>query len=332
MWSCHTLRNELLGTASVSLWNLLKSGGKCMSACMAWPELLWVPWPLCGVCVPAEGQGLPTPQEWPQQGTRHCCVLGDSSQICVSRGARAVWKHKPSAICCYLLPFVVTGVWLWQQLLHKDTHSRLSHGSCCAGLEKAYSVFSKQSSASHRTQSWYGEGGREEPLPSGEWGVLGLCQAYMGLFLGTATVGDKVPAVSPQCSLGQACPVPLGLGIAASLLGTHGKLVCCSRAVKPVRTWLVPGGTGLGCWSCLCWGLSPVVLSPTFSQSRATAPALPARSCGRAQSALSLVGVPGGCVEIEWKRQLAVLVHSLTCGRKNVSDFSLTPWARREDS
>uniref|UniRef100_A0A8B9SV62 E3 ubiquitin-protein ligase n=1 Tax=Anas platyrhynchos TaxID=8839 RepID=A0A8B9SV62_ANAPL len=28
VWSCHTLRNELLGTASVSLWNLLKSGGK----------------------------------------------------------------------------------------------------------------------------------------------------------------------------------------------------------------------------------------------------------------------------------------------------------------
>ncbi|POI35136.1 hypothetical protein CIB84_001112 [Bambusicola thoracicus] len=28
VWSCHTLRNELLGTASVSLWNLLKNGGK----------------------------------------------------------------------------------------------------------------------------------------------------------------------------------------------------------------------------------------------------------------------------------------------------------------
>ncbi|NXA35030.1 WWP2 ligase, partial [Eudromia elegans] len=28
VWSCHTLRNELLGAASVSLWNLLKSGGK----------------------------------------------------------------------------------------------------------------------------------------------------------------------------------------------------------------------------------------------------------------------------------------------------------------
>lgn len=28
VWSCHTLRNELLGTASVSLGNLLKSGGK----------------------------------------------------------------------------------------------------------------------------------------------------------------------------------------------------------------------------------------------------------------------------------------------------------------
>ncbi|XP_030367189.1 NEDD4-like E3 ubiquitin-protein ligase WWP2 [Strigops habroptila] len=28
VWSCHTLRNELLGTASVNLSNLLKSGGK----------------------------------------------------------------------------------------------------------------------------------------------------------------------------------------------------------------------------------------------------------------------------------------------------------------
>nr|XP_009685299.1 PREDICTED: NEDD4-like E3 ubiquitin-protein ligase WWP2 [Struthio camelus australis] len=28
VWSCHTLRNELLGRASVSLWNLLKNGGK----------------------------------------------------------------------------------------------------------------------------------------------------------------------------------------------------------------------------------------------------------------------------------------------------------------
>lgn len=37
-------------------------------------------------------------------------------------------------------------------------------------------------------------------------------------------------------------------------------------------------------------------------------------------------------MENEWKRQLAVLARSLTCGRKNVSDFSLTPWARREDS
>lgn len=30
VWSCHTLRNELLGMASVSLSNLLKSGGKRM--------------------------------------------------------------------------------------------------------------------------------------------------------------------------------------------------------------------------------------------------------------------------------------------------------------
>lgn len=30
VWSCHTLRNELLGTASVSLGSLLKNGGKRM--------------------------------------------------------------------------------------------------------------------------------------------------------------------------------------------------------------------------------------------------------------------------------------------------------------
>uniref|UniRef100_A0A803Y360 C2 domain-containing protein n=1 Tax=Meleagris gallopavo TaxID=9103 RepID=A0A803Y360_MELGA len=29
VWSCHTLRNELLGTASVSLWNLLKMSPQC---------------------------------------------------------------------------------------------------------------------------------------------------------------------------------------------------------------------------------------------------------------------------------------------------------------
>lgn len=54
--------------------------------------------------------------------------------------------------------------------------------------------------------------------------------------------------------------------------------------------------------------------------------------CRGTQSALSLAGVPGGCVENEWKRQLAVLACPLTSTRKNVSDFSLTPWAGREDS
>lgn len=175
MWSCHTLRNELLGTASVSLWNLLKSGGKCMS--------IWPGQSCCGslgLCVESvslmrAGVSLyhvASPYHVAPAGNKALLCAGcgagcDSSQICVSWGARAVWKHKPSAICCYLLPFVVTRVWLWQQLLHKDAHSRLSHGSYCAGLEKAYSVFSKQSSASHRTQSWYGVG-REGPLPCGE--------------------------------------------------------------------------------------------------------------------------------------------------------------------
>lgn len=50
-----------------------------------------------------------------------------------------------------------------------------------------------------------------------------------------------------------------------------------------------------------------------------------------AQLALSFPAIPGGCVENEWKRQLAVLACLLTSPRKNVSDFSLTPWAGREE-
>lgn len=50
-----------------------------------------------------------------------------------------------------------------------------------------------------------------------------------------------------------------------------------------------------------------------------------------AQLALSFPAVPGGCVENEWKRQLAVLACLLTSPRKNVSDFSLTLWTGREE-
>lgn len=126
VWSCHTLRNELLGTASVSLGSLLKSGGKRMYK----PDHTGVPrpppWlgalrsarPPVGVerggevVAPAAPMQPPTPGR--EQGAIVCPGLPvragglgcDRSHTSPSQGA---WKHKPLS---YLLPFVVARVWL----------------------------------------------------------------------------------------------------------------------------------------------------------------------------------------------------------------------------
>uniref|UniRef100_A0A9L0R3J0 WW domain containing E3 ubiquitin protein ligase 2 n=1 Tax=Equus caballus TaxID=9796 RepID=A0A9L0R3J0_HORSE len=68
VWSCHTLRNELLGTASVNLSNVLKNnGGKrlwqrdCQEVEISseWP---WVPLPSCRTLSSLQegGKNLPT--------------------------------------------------------------------------------------------------------------------------------------------------------------------------------------------------------------------------------------------------------------------------------
>lgn len=107
MWSCHTLWNELLGTASVSLGSLLKSGRRrTYEPDPAGPSA--PAWPGC-----ARGEW-----RWPQRlpgpgkGTRCRCVLGRGVTGAVPLLARALLparKHKPLS---YVLPFVVARVWL----------------------------------------------------------------------------------------------------------------------------------------------------------------------------------------------------------------------------
>lgn len=118
-----------------------------------------------------------------------------------NQGARAVRKHKPSAICCHLwsLECGCGGSLCIKTLIQGSAMEAAARGWKSLTL-------SFPSKALLLTERRAGMGWGEGPLPCGEWGVLGLCQAYMGLFPGTAAAGDKAPAVSPQCSLGQACP------------------------------------------------------------------------------------------------------------------------------
>lgn len=100
VWSCHTLRNELLGTASVSLWNLLKSGGKCTSS----PK----PPPRGVLSVPLRGRGppmlrvppaAPLPRgAWSHKGMWHPWVLG----VLVASPLQLLGDPNPSAPCCHV--------------------------------------------------------------------------------------------------------------------------------------------------------------------------------------------------------------------------------------
>lgn len=82
VWSCHTLWNELLGTASVSLSSLLKSGGKCTYELdptgalqpLSWLRSMWVlPHPL--------PMGVWWEERWwPQQLL--CCPLPQEGMRC----------------------------------------------------------------------------------------------------------------------------------------------------------------------------------------------------------------------------------------------------------
>lgn len=140
MWICHTLRNELLGAASVSLGSLLKGGGK--RTYQGWGT----------GAVPARGTGaVPAPgtgQGWlccpcREQGTTRCrCVprAGRApSRTCVSPGAAAASETQTP-----LLFAAVCGC----QSVARDSSSHIKaaiQGWGGAGLEKASSVSSKQS-------------------------------------------------------------------------------------------------------------------------------------------------------------------------------------------
>lgn len=134
VWSCHTLRNELLGTASVSLGNLLKSGGKCMYE----PDPTGGPWSppwlgalhsagsFCLACPVGvqwgeEAVATAAPVQSPAPGRNKVplCALGRLSGPggrgvteaipLLARVPQPARKHKPLS---YLLPFVVARVWL----------------------------------------------------------------------------------------------------------------------------------------------------------------------------------------------------------------------------
>lgn len=102
VWICHTLRNELLGAASVSLGSLLKGGGKreygagqgTGQGLGQSPGQRWPWWP----CSPA---GNKVPLCVPG---RACC-----GRTCVSAGTSAGWEHKP---LCFPPPFAVARAWL----------------------------------------------------------------------------------------------------------------------------------------------------------------------------------------------------------------------------
>lgn len=131
MWICHTLRNELLGAASVSLGSLLKGGGKRTYRGLG--------------CVPCPGRargrgGRSGCCSW--QGTRCRCVSRAGragSRTCVSPGAAAGSETQTP-----LLFAAVCGC----QSVARDSSSHIKaaiQGWGGAGLEKAGSVSSKQS-------------------------------------------------------------------------------------------------------------------------------------------------------------------------------------------
>lgn len=105
VWICHTLRNELLGAASVSLGSLLKGGGKRTyggaQACAS----------------PARGRGDRTgvaavapALPGREQGAVVCPGPGVPEAIPASaRAPQPARKHKP---LCYLPPFAVARAWL----------------------------------------------------------------------------------------------------------------------------------------------------------------------------------------------------------------------------
>ena len=124
VWSCHTLRNELLGTASVSLGNLLKSGGKRMyepdpsgvPRPPPWLGAMQGPAPRLPIGAWRGGEVVATvaPMQSPTPGGNKVplCALGWGVMEAIPPLARVpqpVRKHKPLS---YLLPFVVSRVWL----------------------------------------------------------------------------------------------------------------------------------------------------------------------------------------------------------------------------
>lgn len=175
VWSCHTLRNELLGTASVSLGNLLKSGGKRTykldpTGVPQPPPWLWSPCSAGSCCLArpvgaqwgGEAVATAAPMQSPAPGGNKVplCALGrlsglgcDGSHTSVSQGAAACTETQTpqlfAAIC-------------GRQSVARDSSycikaaiQVLGHASGCAGLEKARSVFSKQSSTTRKRQTWY---------------------------------------------------------------------------------------------------------------------------------------------------------------------------------
>lgn len=121
MWICHTLRNELLGAASISLGTLLKGGKRRYRG---WDR--------------THGRaGLVAPG----QGTRCCCVPRPGVPEAIPASAGAPWllgSTNPSAIAA------VCGC----QSVARDSGSHIKaaiQGRGGAGLERAASVSSKQS-------------------------------------------------------------------------------------------------------------------------------------------------------------------------------------------
>uniref|UniRef100_A0A8C9L0E5 C2 domain-containing protein n=1 Tax=Serinus canaria TaxID=9135 RepID=A0A8C9L0E5_SERCA len=104
VWICHTLRNELLGAASVSLGSLLKGGGKrmCRAQGRAWNRAR-------SRAGPGAGQGTgPWCPWWLRSPAGNKVPLCARGQACGQpylrqRGRRGgPGNTSPSAICCRL--------------------------------------------------------------------------------------------------------------------------------------------------------------------------------------------------------------------------------------
>lgn len=115
MWICHTLRNELLGAASVSLGSLLKGGGKrtyqgCGHRTRAAGTLPGLRAP--GLCPRRHGAGV--------AAVAAAGPAGNKVPLCApGRACRKPYLRQPGSetqtpllFLCYSPPFAVARAWL----------------------------------------------------------------------------------------------------------------------------------------------------------------------------------------------------------------------------